>query len=170
MYFRQSQRRLVEATVTNTESYKKILLAVDLTEESNDVASRAIFLTEQNQAALHIIHVIEPLGFSYGGDVPMDVSSVQDQIQNQAQQHLREFASGLGIAEEHQHLIFGRPESEIQKLAVEISADLILVGSHGRHGIGLLFGSTANGVLHKANCDVLAVRVGSTIESKKQDN
>ena len=100
----------------------------------------------------------------------MDVSSVQDHIQNQAQQHLREFASGLGIAEERQHLIFGRPESEIQKLAVEISADLILVGSHGRHGIGLLFGSTANGVLHKANCDVLAVRVGSTIESKKQDN
>ena len=64
MYFRLSQRRLMEATVTNAESYKKILLAVDLTEESNDVASRAIFLAEQNQAALHILHVIEPLGFS----------------------------------------------------------------------------------------------------------
>tara|TARA_S200000501_G_scaffold39795_1_gene32494 strand:- start:303 stop:815 length:513 start_codon:yes stop_codon:yes gene_type:complete len=170
MYFRQGQRRCLEATVTDAESYKKILLAVDLTEESNDVANRAIFLAEQNRAELHVVHVIEPLGFSYGGDVPMDVSSVQEQIQNQAQQHLNEFASRLSVAEGRHHLIFGRPESEIQKLAVEISADLILVGSHGRHGIALLFGSTANGVLHKANCDVLAVRVGSTTHNRTQDN
>ncbi|MCP4009678.1 MAG: universal stress protein, partial [Proteobacteria bacterium] len=33
------------------------------------------------------------------------------------------------------------------------------LGSHGRHGLGLLLGSTANGVLHLAQCDVLAVRV-----------
>ena len=39
-------------------------------------------------------------------------------------------------------------------------ADLIIVGSHGRHGLALLLGSTANGVLHGATCDVLAVRVG----------
>ena len=97
----------MEATVTDAESYKKILLAVDLTEESNDVANRAIFLAEQNRAELHVVHVIEPLGFSYGGDVPMDVSSVQEQIQNQAQQHLNEFASRLGVAEGRHHLIFG---------------------------------------------------------------
>ena len=39
-------------------------------------------------------------------------------------------------------------------------ADVIVVGSHGRHGIALLLGSTANGVLHGATTDVLAVRVG----------
>ena len=43
-------------------------------------------------------------------------------------------------------------------------ADLIVVGSHGRHGLALLLGSTANGVLHGATCDVLAVRVGSIAE------
>ncbi len=42
----------------------------------------------------------------------------------------------------------------------EINADLIVVGSHGRHGFALLMGSTANGVLHGARRDVLAVRVG----------
>jgi len=36
-----------------------------------------------------------------------------------------------------------------------------VVGSHGRHGLALLLGSTANGVLHGASCDVLAVRVGN---------
>ena len=45
-------------------------------------------------------------------------------------------------------------------VADEAGADLIVVGSHGRHGLALLLGSTANGVLHGAMCDVLAVRVG----------
>jgi len=39
------------------------------------------------------------------------------------------------------------------------NTDLVIVGSHGRHGVRLLLGSTANAVLHGAECDVLAVRV-----------
>jgi len=35
----------------------------------------------------------------------------------------------------------------------------IVVGSHGRHGLALLLGSTANDILHGAPCDVLAVRL-----------
>ncbi len=70
----------------------------------------------------------------------------------------------MGVAPENQHLIFGRPESEIHRIAEEQGADLIVVGSHGRHGLALLLGSTANGVLHGASCDVLAVRVGEVAE------
>ncbi len=145
-------------------AYKKIMLAVDLTEESNEVAKRALELVRIYNAELHIVHVIEPLSLAYGGDVPMDLSSVQEQLQDQAKSHLREFGQRLGVTEDNQHLIFGRPESEIQRTADEHEADLIVVGSHGRHGLALLLGSTANGVLHGAICDVLAVRVGS-IES-----
>ena len=140
--------------------YKKILLAVDLTEDSKPVAERALALVEAYAAELHLVHVIEPLSLAYGGDVPMDLSSVQEQIQEQAKSHLSEFGAGLGVAAERQHLIFGRPESEIQRVAEEIDADVIVIGSHGRHGLALLLGSTANGVLHGAMCDVLAVRVG----------
>lgn len=142
--------------------YKKIMLAVDLTEESKPVALRAQALVAAFNAELHLVHVIEPLSLAYGGDVPMDLSSVQEQIQDQAKSHLAEFAAGLNVAAEHQHLIFGRPESEIQRVADEEGADLIVVGSHGRHGLALLLGSTANGVLHGAECDVLAVRVGKS--------
>lgn len=140
--------------------YKKIMLAVDLTEESNAVAAKATALAAINGSDMHIVHVIEPLSLAYGGDVPMDLSSVQEQIQDQAKSHLRDFGTRLNIDAEHQHLIFGRPESEIHRIAEEQGADLIVVGSHGRHGLALLFGSTANGVLHGASCDVLAVRVG----------
>jgi universal stress protein A len=144
--------------------YKKIMLAVDLTEESKPVAERAMALVKAYDAELHLVHVIEPLSLAYGGDVPMDLSSVQEQIQDQAKSHLAEFASGMSVPTEHQHLIFGRPESEIQRVADEEGADLIVVGSHGRHGLALLLGSTANGVLHGAMCDVLAVRVGKQEE------
>ena len=49
---------------------------------------------------------------------------------------------------------------ELDAKAEELGADLIVIGSHGRRGLALLVGSTANGVLHGAVTDVLAVRVG----------
>lgn len=140
--------------------YRRIMLAVDLTEESNIVAKRALALAKACNAELRIVHVIEPLSLAYGGDIPMDLSTVQEQIHDQAKSHLAEFAATLNVPPDHQYLIFGRPESEIQRVAEAKGADVIVVGSHGRHGLALLLGSTANGVLHGATCDVLAVRVG----------
>ena len=143
------------------DSYSHILVAVDLTEESRLVATRACALQEAYDATLSCVHVMKPLSLAYGGDIPMDLSTIQEQIQETAKHQLTDFASTLGIPVDQQHLIFGRPESEIDTLANEIGSDLIVVGSHGRHGIALLLGSTANGVLHGAPCDVLAVRVGT---------
>lgn len=140
--------------------YAHILIAIDLSEESRPVANRACILSKAFSAKISCVHVIEPLSLAYGGDIPMDLSTIQEQIQDTAKVHMEEFGSQLGIASEDQHLIFGRPETEIHALAEQISADLIVVGSHGRRGLALLLGSTANGVLHGAKCDVLAVRVG----------
>ncbi|MGB2272178.1 MAG: universal stress protein [Pseudomonadales bacterium] len=54
---------------------------------------------------------------------------------------------------------FGRPTDLIVEVAERESVDLIILGSHGKHGVALLLGSTADGVLHHAQCDVLAVRI-----------
>ena len=140
--------------------YKKILVAIDLSEDSSQVAQRARAIAANNGAELHLIHVIEPLSFAYGGDIPMDFSGIQDEIHQQATQQLEQFAQANSIDEQHQHIVLGRPEVEIHATAEELGADLIVVGSHGRYGLALLMGSTANGVLHGASCDVLAVRVG----------
>lgn len=142
--------------------YKKVLVAIDLSEESSLVARRAQGVADGSKAELHLIHVIEPLSFAYGVDIPMDFSGLQDEIQEQATQQLKKFAAENNIAPERQHIVLGRPEVEIHALAEELEADLIVVGSHGRYGLALLMGSTANGVLHGASCDVLAVRVGSS--------
>jgi len=140
--------------------YVKILVAVDLSEDSGRIVQRARAVASSAAAQLHIIHVIEPLSFAYGGDIPMDFSGIQDEIYQQASQQLQRFAENSNIDEAHRHIVMGRPEVEIHAMAEELKADLIVVGSHGRHGLALLMGSTANGVLHGAKRDVLAVRVG----------
>lgn len=142
-------------------NYKKLLIAVDLSEDSPEVAERARGLAEGSGAELHVIHVIEPLSFAYGGDIPMDFSGIQDEIHQQATQQLAKFGETWKIPADRQYIVLGRPEVEIHEKAEEIGADLIVVGSHGRYGLALLMGSTANGVLHGASCDVLAVRVGT---------
>lgn len=140
-------------------SYQHILLAVDLTEESQQVAEKAVTLAQQSGSTLSLVHVIEPLSFAYGGDVPMDLSTIQEQLDEHAQQRLTEFAALQAVDIKQIHVVTGHTESEIHRIAKETDIDLIVVGSHGRHGLSLLLGSTANGVLHGAKCDVLAVRV-----------
>lgn len=140
--------------------YRKILVAIDLSEDSTPVVHRARAIADANGAQLDLIHVIEPLSFAYGGDIPMDFSGIQEEIQQQATQQMRRFAESNNIAEPQQHIVLGKPEVEIHAKAKELGAELIVLGCHGRHGLALLMGSTANGVMHGASCDVLAVRVG----------
>lgn len=141
-------------------NYTKILVAIDLSDDSTAIVQRGLAIAANNAAELHIIHVIEPLSFAYGGDIPMDFSGIQDEIHQQATLQLQRFGEAHNIAGDHQHIVLGRPEVEIHAQAAQLKADLIVVGSHGRYGLSLLLGSTANGVLHGAGCDVLAVRVG----------
>ena len=144
--------------------YKNILVGLDLSVESSQVLARATEIAACSGAQMSLAHIIEPLTFAYGGDIPMDLSEVQEQLQNQAKDQLRKASQDLNIPEDRQHVVLGQPATEIHRLAEESGCDLIVIGSHGRHGLALLLGSTANGVLHGAGCDVLAVRVHSPDE------
>ncbi|MBJ7551887.1 universal stress protein [Marinomonas ostreistagni] len=141
--------------------YQRIVLAVDLTDQSILVANKAAALCKAFEGQLTIIHVIESLNYAYGGDVPIDVSDIQEQLQTTAKQRMEVLVDQLDVPVQSTVVTQGGIESEIHRVAEENGADLIVVGSHGRHGLALLLGSTANGVLHGAPCDVLAVRVKS---------
>ncbi|UQY35300.1 universal stress protein [Pseudomonas fulva] len=139
-------------------SYQHILVAVDLTEECDPVMKRAQALAGSTQAKLSVVHIVEPMAMAFGGDVPMDLSMLQQQQFEQAKERLDAFAIKYPqLSAESRHLAYGQPRQEIHRLAAEQHCDLIIVGSHGRHGLALLLGSTANDVLHGAPCDVLAV-------------
>ena len=141
-----------------SNEYRHVLVAVDLTKDSHKVLERAMQIADRNEAKLSIMHTLEPLGFAYGGDIPMDLTSIQDQLDEHAKQRLSEIADSH-VPRENQHVVVGMPDTEIHRFAEEHNVDLIVVGSHGRHGFALLLGSTANAVLHHAPCDVVAVRI-----------
>ncbi|MEQ6918487.1 universal stress protein [Halomonas aquatica] len=146
-----------------SNEYRHVLVAVDLTKDSHKVLERAMQIADRNKAKLSIMHTLEPLGFAYGGDIPMDLTSIQDQLDEHAKQRLAEIAE-THVSSENQHVLVGMPDTEIHRFSEEHDVDLIVVGSHGRHGFALLLGSTSTGVLHGARCDVLAVRVGAKSE------
>ena len=138
--------------------YEHILVAVDLTDECDPVINRASESAKANGAKLSLIHIVEPMAMAFGGDVPMDLSQLQQQQFDQAKERLeRLIAKYPQLHKDYCHLNYGQPRQEIHALAKVQNCDLIVVGSHGRHGLALLLGSTANDVLHGAPCDVLAV-------------
>ena len=139
--------------------YHRILVGLDLSAESQQVINHVKALFEGKDTKISLVHVQEPLSFAYGGDIPMDLSEIQDQLESQAIQRLEELGTQLGDLDVDIHVIIGQPANEMHRFARENSIDLIVVGTHGRHGLALIFGSTANGVLHGATCDVLAVRI-----------
>lgn len=142
-------------------NYKRVLAAIDLTDETEQVLVKAVEIARRNGAELHLIHVIEIVSFAYGGDVPMDLTSLQEQIDKHAKERMEKTAKSLDYTVTEAIVATGNTEDEIHEHAEKIDADLIVIGSHGRHGLALLLGSTSNGVLHGARCDILAVRLGA---------
>jgi len=142
-------------------NYQHILLAADFSEHGRIVAEKAQQLAQQHQARLSVIHIIDNLPITdttYGPVIPFDMD-LNEILLDSAKKQLAALGLSLGIAAEHQYLEMGSAALEIVSVAEEQQVDLIVVGSHGRHGLALLLGSTANGVLHHAQCDVLAVRL-----------
>jgi len=142
-----------------TSPYRKVLVAIDCSDESAEVLSRAAGVQEGTDGELHLIHVIEPLALAYGADVPMDVTDLQSGLVKQARDTALEYAGHYRIPESRIHVELGSIEKTILDKADDIDADLIVVGSHTRSGLALLLGSTARGLVPGAHCDVLAVKM-----------
>lgn len=146
-------------------AYKHVLAAVDLSDESSQVLKEAKQVAEDHGARLSLISVVKPLTQVYGG---LDMAAYtqasvnfEREAQTQAVEHLKKIGSGIGVDTDSVHAVIGAPAPQIVDTAKELGVDLIVVGSHGKHGLGLLLGSTANGVLHHADCDVLTIRIRS---------
>ncbi len=153
---------LVTRAGTRIKQHRHILVALDLAAETQYIVDAAMG-AKSPDTKVSLIHVVEPLVLGYGPDASSSIAAVTAKIEADtvanAKRRLAEIGSEQGIPEENQHLVQGRPSRAIHHVAEETNVDLIVVGSHGRHGLGLLLGSTANAVLHSASCDVLAVRL-----------
>lgn len=143
-------------------TYRHILLAVDFSPDAEILGARAVDLARRYDARLSLLHVIEQVPVDPANDMVVSEQILLDeQLLTTARESLEKLAHRLGVPEAQRWVELGTTKNEIIRAAKEQQADLIVVGSHGRHGLALLLGSTANAVLHAAPCDVLAVRIKS---------
>jgi universal stress protein A len=136
--------------------YKHILIAADFSRHNQQVVDKAQELARYHDAKLSICHIIEdyPItDFAYEPMIGIDLD-MRDNMLDSAKTHIAALGQKLSINETNQWVEFGTTRLDIVRIADENQVDLIVIGSHGRHGIQLLLASTANAVLHHAHCDV----------------
>ena len=143
-------------------AYKQVLVALDFGPETRAIVDKAAEICQSNNSGLTLFHAVECSDALYVSDMvmPVDMELCED-MAKKAKHRLVEIAGEAGLTEVETRVSIGIAKHEIIRTATEVNADLIVLGSHGRHGLQLLLGSTANGVLHLAKCDVLAVRVSA---------
>jgi universal stress protein A len=142
-------------------NYQHVLLAVDYTKHSVYVAEKARVLANKYQAKLSVIHVLDNIPMpdtNYGTVIALD-QIAPDELLEAEKIKFMELGDQLAIDVVNRWMVWGIPTQEIINIADQEQVDLIIVGSHGRHGLALFLGSNANSVLHHAKCDVMAVRL-----------
>lgn len=137
--------------------YKHILFATDLSIESDFLLAKVKAMRDYTGAKLSLIHVVEPMpGYSYAY---LGIEDIEGQLIEESRTALAKLGSELSVDKKDQFVEVGPTKLKIQEIAENIGVDLVVCGSHGRHGLSLLLGSTANAILHGAKCDVLVVRL-----------
>ncbi|HWW33488.1 MAG TPA: universal stress protein [Steroidobacteraceae bacterium] len=140
--------------------YRRILLVVDLTEDSLVLGRRAAALAGALSAEIELLHVVEFVPVEPMGETLMPAVPIEEELLERARQRLTALAADLGLSGAACRVESGNVKSEIVRVARERHADLIMLGSRERHGLSILVNLTEDTVLHAAPCDVLAMRVG----------
>jgi nucleotide-binding universal stress UspA family protein len=144
--------------------FKKILFCTDFSENSDHAFAYTLNLTKTYDATLLILHVIIERA-SYYWSTPKGVDElvakqterVKQEINIRYLQKAEGFKNYEILAREADE---GRASYEIIQVARKESADLIVMGTHGRTGFDhLILGSTAENVVRKSPCPVLTVRL-----------
>jgi universal stress protein A len=150
---------MTNATSAAARLYRKILLVVDLSEDSAVVGARARAVAAACAAELALLHVVEYVPLEPMGESLLPAASLEQELVQQAGVRLQEFAAGLGLPPAACRVEIGNTKAEIVRVAAEAGADLVVIGSRERHGLSILVNLTEDTVLHAAPCDVLAVRL-----------
>jgi universal stress protein A len=145
---------------------RTMLVPTDFSEHSDQALEQAAELAAQLDATIHLMHVVQisPMG---GGPEVASVypttlidsatSAAQTALEARAARH-RDRATMAPVRIE-----IGDPRDVIDRVAEELGADLIVMGTHGPRGVRrMLLGSVAEAVVRTAPCPVLTIRPKTT--------
>ena len=147
--------------------YRRILIAVDGSETSNKALSAALEMASYSggRSVLRLIHVLDQTAFLVGSD---PLGSLVNAMREAGQKIL---ADGLAIVQsagvQAETVLIDRLGAHLAETvaadAKEWMASLVVVGTHGRRGVGrMLLGSGAEQIIRLAPCPVLVIRSAET--------
>ena len=142
--------------------YTHILVAVDFSSTADLVVAKASEIAQKNNSKISLLHVVEflpPIDVAYEPVLNSNWIIDEDELLKQSEKSLKNLCQKHDINRANSFSQMGVPKHEIVQFANSNQCDLLVVGSHGRHGLSLLLGSTANAILHAMPCDVLTVQI-----------
>ncbi len=141
--------------------YQNTLVAIDPCVESDDLIQKAIAITadKQNITLVHVMELMCALPTAPYAPVVIDTTKIEAQVKASAIEHLQSLLHKHQLKADALRILSGSTAAQIKRYAAEQSCDAVVIGSHGRHGLGLLLGSTSSAVIHGCGCDVLVVRL-----------
>lgn len=141
--------------------YKRILVPVDGSPTSIRGLDEAIGLARQSGGTIRLVHVLDRIIFAGGETHTGDVFGMLREVGEQVLQKMKEHAAaaGMEVSTYLSEVQPGRVCDVVAEQAKAFNADLIVVGTHGRHGVSRLFvGSDAEQIVRVAPVPVLLVR------------
>ncbi len=140
-------------------NFRRILIAIDGSPIAAHAADVGIELALLLGAELSLIYVVDP-GQTWTPEAGASAAELIKLEEKEGKRLLAEFRCRATLkAPPFEFIQIGRPADEIVKAAKEWHSDIIVIGSHGRSGIGrVLLGSVAEGVMRQTRCPVLVVR------------
>jgi universal stress protein A len=139
--------------------YKRILVSLDLSDGSEQVARAAQRIAAYSDAEIIALHVVEFVPLEPMGETLMPSTDIEADLVARARERLADLTVQWGMARTSCRVETGHTKAEILRVANESAVDLIVVGSRERHGLAILVNFTEDTVLHAAHCDVLAIRL-----------
>jgi universal stress protein A len=139
--------------------YKKILVLLDLSGASEQIAVAGRDMAAHSNAAMVILHVVEFVPTEPMGETLMPTIQIEQDLVQRARAKLTELCTRMALPHAATRVEAGNKKTEILRVAKDEAVDLIILGSRVRHGLGILVNFTEDTVLHAAHCDVLAVRL-----------
>ena len=155
----RSEAERTGVSTSHPASLDRIMVPVDFSDCSLDALEYAVAVAQRAQASVMLLHVMEPV--SYGLDFTVPLPAARERKREALTERLAGLVAALDAANVKSESLVrgGLPRDSILEAARAWSADLIVMGTHGRRGLShALYGSVVESVLRKSHCPILTVR------------
>jgi universal stress protein A len=153
--------RLLKAAATAPFQIKTILVPVDFSECSAKALKYAIPFAQQHGASITLVYVVGTPAYAANEYGSLEFARLEEDLKRNGEKELGALVKRETVPNVRMNSMVrcGAASDEIVKAANELSAELIIISTHGRTGLKHAFlGSVAEHVVRNAHCPVLVVR------------